>query len=70
MSKRRKDSEQTRGAMQEMTGDTSVANPDRERIARRAYELFQARGGGEGRADEDWYAAERELSRGNRREES
>ena len=49
---------------------SSRTNRDRERVARRAYELYQARGGGEGRADEDWYAAERELNGGNRREES
>lgn len=66
MSKRRKDSEQARGASPEMAGDTSVASPDRERIARRAYELYQARGGDDGRADEDWFAAERELRRGGR----
>jgi hypothetical protein len=33
-------------------------------IARRAYELYQARGGEHGRADQDWYQAERELKLG------
>jgi len=31
------------------------------RIARRAYELFQDRGGEHGRHEEDWLTAEREL---------
>jgi hypothetical protein len=41
-------------------GDTA-GNIDRERVARRAYELYLARGGGDGLAMEDWLAAEREL---------
>lgn len=32
-----------------------------QEIARRAYELYLARGGGDGRADEDWFQAEREV---------
>jgi hypothetical protein len=43
-------------------GDTTTANIDRERVAQRAYELYLARGGADGRAMEDWLAAERELS--------
>jgi hypothetical protein len=35
---------------------------DPERIAARAYELYLARGGGDGQAWDDWLAAERELS--------
>jgi hypothetical protein len=42
-------------------GDTTAGNIDRERVARRAYELYLARGGGDGMAMEDWLAAEREL---------
>ena len=38
-------------------GDT-----DPDRISMRAYELYLARGGGDGQAVEDWLAAERELS--------
>jgi hypothetical protein len=34
----------------------------REEIARRAYEIFQARGSGDGRDFEDWLQAEREIS--------
>jgi hypothetical protein len=37
--------------------------PDREAIARRAFELFLARGGVHGHDVEDWLAAERELRR-------
>lgn len=42
-------------------GDTTVANPDRERVAMRAYELYLARGASDGQAMEDWLLAEREL---------
>lgn len=35
--------------------------PSREEIERRAYELYLARGCGEGHAEEDWLQAEREL---------
>jgi hypothetical protein len=34
-----------------------------ERIARRAYEISQARGGEDGRALDDWLQAEREIDR-------
>jgi hypothetical protein len=46
-------------------GDTSAAGSARERIAMRAYELYLARGGGEGGALEDWLEAEREVSSTN-----
>ena len=48
--------------------DTTAAPPERERIARRAYELYLARGGAEGDPMEDWLAAEREFiaASGNR----
>ncbi|HEY2433189.1 MAG TPA: DUF2934 domain-containing protein [Vicinamibacterales bacterium] len=36
----------------------------RGRIAMRAYELFLARGGADGRDFDDWLAAERELTGG------
>ena len=35
---------------------------DPERIAARAYELYLARGAGDGQAWDDWLTAERELS--------
>lgn len=37
--------------------------PDRDAVARRAFELFLARGGAHGHDVEDWLAAERELRR-------
>lgn len=43
----------------ETTADTGGSH---ERIAARAYELYLERGGGHGRATEDWFAAEREIS--------
>ena len=43
------------------SGDTTAAAVDRERIARRAYELYLQRGGADGEAMADWLAAEREL---------
>jgi hypothetical protein len=41
-------------------GGTAVA--DRERVAIRAYELYMARGCGEGQDLDDWLCAERELN--------
>lgn len=40
-------------------GDTTA--PDSERVAMRAYELYVARGGGEGSDMDDWLTAEREI---------
>jgi hypothetical protein len=37
------------------------STPTREEIARRAYEIYVARGRVAGREAEDWYQAEREL---------
>ena len=43
---------------------------DRDRVASRAYELYMARGGGDGNDMEDWFTAEREVSsNGGRSEE-
>jgi hypothetical protein len=44
---------------------TSSRDSERERVAQRAYELYLARGGGDGQAMEDWLSAERELIEGN-----
>lgn len=49
-------------------GDTTTANPDRERIAMRAYELYLQRGEREGGELDDWLNAERELSPDRRTE--
>lgn len=38
--------------------------PSHEEIARRAYEIYLARGGEHGRSEEDWLQAERELKLG------
>jgi hypothetical protein len=35
-----------------------------DQIARRAFEIWQARGGGDGSHEQDWYQAERELKLG------
>lgn len=43
-------------------GATYPARPSWEEIARRAHEIFLARGGGEGHEIEDWLEAERELT--------
>ncbi len=39
----------------------AAAQPSREDVARRAYEISRSRGGVHGRDVEDWLAAEREL---------
>jgi hypothetical protein len=39
-----------------------ASTPTQEQIAHRAYEIFQARGGGAGHEAEDWLQAERELT--------
>lgn len=44
-------------------GEIVGGNPDPDRVAQRAYELYQERGGGDGRDMDDWFSAERELSR-------
>jgi hypothetical protein len=49
-------------------GNTTPRNertpPTHEQIARRAYEIFLARGGQPGSAEQDWHQAERELKLG------
>ena len=57
--------ETRRGAAPQMSGDMAAAVPSRDAVARRAYELYLARGGGDGRDMDDWLRAEEEL--GNRR---
>ena len=56
----------TEASMPHSVGDTTAAQPDRDRIAARAYELYLARGGTDGLDLEDWLIAEREVrSRSN-----
>ena len=45
---------------EDRAGGAAVA--DRERVAVRAYELYVARGCGEGHDLDDWLSAERELN--------
>ena len=49
------------GAPQTVGGETASAS-ERDRIAERAYQLYEARGGGDGRDMDDWLQAERELA--------
>ena len=44
-----------------MPKSNDTATPNDDAIARRAYELYEARGGEPGRDLEDWLKAEREL---------
>ncbi|WNG38996.1 DUF2934 domain-containing protein [Archangium violaceum] len=44
--------------------NSNRSGPTQEQIARRAYELFLARGGSHGRHEDDWLQAERELRLG------
>ena len=48
-------------AAPQTAGDTTAGVPDRDRVAMRAYELYQARGGTDGQELDDWLAAEREF---------
>ena len=43
---------------------TRAIEPSHEEIARRAYQLYEERGGGHGHDQDDWFQAERELRRG------
>jgi len=49
---------------------TTNASDSRERIAARAYEIYQQRGGAHGRETEDWLEAEREISGSSSRQGS
>jgi len=62
MPKRKQQEFDVAGATPEMAGDTTAAQPDRERVAQRAYEKYLERGAEDGRAEEDWFSAEQELS--------
>lgn len=49
------------GSAPPASGDSAPAEIDRDRVARRAYELYLSRGGRDGQALDDWLVAEREL---------
>lgn len=53
----------SRAASTEAVWGQEGARPDPKAVARRAFELFLARGGAHGHDVEDWLAAERELRR-------
>ena len=57
---RRLDDRQLAGS--QASGNTTAATLDRDRVAQRAYEIYLARGCGEGQELDDWLCAERELS--------
>jgi Protein of unknown function (DUF2934) len=42
-------------------GESSAREPSHDEIARRAYQLFEERGGKPGHEWEDWFQAERDL---------
>lgn len=47
-------------------GSSGIQNDqNRERVARRAYERWEERGREDGRDQEDWFEAERELDDGS-----
>jgi len=51
-------------AVNTATAKTLAQEISRDQIAKRAYELYLARGGQHGRHEEDWQQAERELRLG------
>ena len=53
-------------ANQHDSGRHEAGAPTRDDVARRAYELFQARGGEPGHELENWFEAERELGQSSR----
>ena len=48
-------------AKEEHPGDGALHTFGHEEIARRAYQLWEERGHGDGSPDEDWFQAVREL---------
>ena len=63
---RRKKTDLEMGPPPVTAAQITMGNPDRERVALRAYELYLERGRADGQAEEDWFTAERELGTGNR----
>ena len=52
----------------DVTAVESERQPSRDEVARRAHELYQERGRGEGQDVNDWLRAEEELRRQRERE--
>jgi hypothetical protein len=48
-------------AQEEQTGDSALRTFGHDEIARRAYQLWEDRGHGDGSPDEDWFQAVQEL---------
>jgi len=57
---RKKDSAENGNHIQTSTPTPSYAGHDDE-VRRRAYEIYESRGGQDGSAEEDWIRAEQEL---------
>jgi len=57
-----KDAPRKRAVSRKTVTTTSPPTPQSDEIARRAYEMFLARGGEPGRDLDDWFHAELELS--------
>jgi hypothetical protein len=70
--KRKESNAGERESLPDSTNDQSPTKvgADHERIARRAFERFQMRGGEGGRDQEDWFESERELSAGTDQHET
>lgn len=49
-----------------LSGTAPFSNADREQLARRAFELYERRGGEHGRDWDDWFQAEEELGASRR----
>jgi hypothetical protein len=60
-SRRKPEDSTANDAGPQFSGATTAATMDRERVAQRAYELYLARGCGDGQDVDDWLCAEREL---------
>ena len=53
------------GVLPREVGSTTAAYDERDRIERRAYELYMERGCGDGQAMDDWCRAEKEVRTGS-----
>jgi hypothetical protein len=58
---RRSRTDDTASSAQDVRDNPRAAAVEHSEIARRAYELYERRGGGHGRDLDDWFLAENEL---------
>jgi hypothetical protein len=56
------------GAPRQAGSSEKISRPDPEEVAQRAYERYQQRGGQHGGDQDDWYAAEQDLSGSGKRQ--